>query len=807
MEVNPARFDAAPHPFAAGTRIAASAARNAASTRPCASAPRAAPGFRLPKIQRETAHGVRLRRVLMPRPRALPLRLAAAALALLGAGPLAAQSLTGADETPRVQRVEIRGVRGVDMAELRGGLVTQATRCRSVFLKPFCWVSRAGTFVEKHDLEPAELPQDELRIRVFLWRRGWRHSTVATTVTPRGDGVAVTFHVDQGPATRVRSLAVSQAAPVLGERQLRAAALPDTGAPLNVLQLDSATARLLVALHERGYGDAAARDTAVLVDSLGAAVRVTLEPGRRTTIERIEVGGNERVTDATIRDALPIREGELFRPARVEEAQRALYLTGMFQTALIAVPPAQDSAKTVAVTVREAPFRMLRTQVGFTTVDYVQAQAQFTRFNWLGGGRRLDLTGVVGRLLAPQLNGAFLFREEEPSVLSGVDDDAFLRPTWQASAQVAQPAFPAAGSSLALGVFARRRVEPSVVVDRGVGANLTFTRSLAERAPLSLVYRYEQNTVLAGDVYFCVNYGVCDRPTVQALQGRQSLSPLGVSGFVERVDDALRRTSGYTARLGLEHASQLTASDFRYNRAEAEVTRDLPLGRGTLAGRLRAGWVQGLSGTARAVGAGEEAGTILHPGTRFYAGGARSVRGFAENQLGPRILTVDPERLLRPRGDSAAAPCTAAALAGGGCDPNAVPSSEFQPRPLGGTRVMEAGIEYRRPVWGNFVGAVFVDAARVGGPELSGLADARSAVTPGFGVRYRSPIGPVRVDLGIQPSIREELAVVTQVTENGVNRLVRLDVRKRYDPLEEGGGFLGQIGSRLAIHLSIGEAF
>jgi outer membrane protein insertion porin family/translocation and assembly module TamA len=743
----------------------------------------------------------------MPRLLTARLALACAASALLGAGPLAAQSVLGGDETPRVQRVTIRGVRGVNMTELRQGLATQPTRCRSIFLKPFCWVTRAGAFVEKHDLDRAELPQDELRIRVFLWRRGWRHSDVETTVIPRGNGVAVTFDVQQGPATRVRSVRVSQAEPVLGTRQLRAAMLPDSGAPLNVLQLDSARTRLLAALWDRGYGDAAARDTVVLADSLGAAVEVTLDPGRRTTIERIDVQGNEHVTDRTIRDALPVRAGQLYRPAKVEEAQRALYLTGMFRQALISVPAAQDSAKTVAVTVQEAPFRMLLTQVGFTTVDYVQTQAQFTHYNWLGGGRRLDLTGVLGRLLASQLNGGFIFREQEQSVLSGVDEDAFLRPTWQASAQVTQPAFPASGSSLALGFFSHRRVEPAVVVDQGFGANLAFTRELADRAPLSLVYRYELNTVLAGDVYFCINYGVCDRATIQALQGRQSLSPLSVTGFVERVDDALTRNSGYTARLALEHASGLTASDFRYNRAQAEITRDLPLGRGTLAGRVHAGWVRGLSGTAEAVGAGAAEGSILHPTTRFYAGGARSVRGFAENQLGPRILTVDPKLLLTPPDTASPAPCTAARLAGGDCDPNPVPSSEFQPRPVGGTRVVQASVEYRRPVWGNFVGAVFVDAARVGDPELSELAEARTAVTPGFGVRYRSPIGPVRVDLGIRPADREELSVITQVTEEGINRLVRLDVKKRYDPLEESGGFLQQVSSRLTLHLSIGEAF
>jgi len=309
-------------------------------------------------------------------------------------------------------------------------------------------------------------------------------------------------------------------------------------------------------------------------------------------------------------------------------------------------------------------------------------------------------------------------------------------------------------------------------------------------------------------VYFCVSYGVCDPPTIEALQGQHSLSPLSLSGFVDRVDDQLLRTSGYTVRLGLDHASALTASNFRYNRADAELTRDFRVAGGTLATRVRGGWVRALGGTADAVGVGGVTGTaILHPTTRFYAGGARSVRGFTENQLGPRILTVDPDLLLARPDSATPAPCTVGSLVSGDCDPNSIASADFTPRPIGGTRLAAASVEYRRPIWGNFVGAVFVDAARVGDPALLGLAEARTAVTPGFGVRYRSPIGPVRVDLGIRPATTEDLTVVTQVTENGINRLVRLDVEKHYDPLEGNSGFLAQLTSRLALHLSIGEAF
>jgi outer membrane protein insertion porin family len=744
----------------------------------------------------------------MPRLRIAMLLLACALPPLAAAGRLRAQSSVLTAASPKLERVVISGVRGVDMAELRQGLATQPSRCRSLFIKPFCLVFKSSFFYERHTLDRKELPQDELRIRVYLWRRGWRQATVATRIEPRGAGVQVVFDVSQGDPTIVRTLTLTGADSVLGRRQIRAAALPGSGSRLNVLQLDSARVRLLAALWERGYGDAQVQDTTLPVDSLGMAVQVAVQPGRRTTVSAIDIEGNEKVSDRTVIDAMPIRVGQLYRPTRVGESQRALYLTGMFRQALVSSPAQPDSAKTIQVAVKEAPFRLLRSGVGFTTVDYVQTQAQFTQFNWLGGGRRLDVTGVVGRLGARQLNGKGFFRNAEPATLSGTPDDAFLRPTWTASAQVTQPAFPASGNSLGLGVFTHRRVEPAVVVDRGYGANATFTHDLAHRVPLSLLYRYELNTVLAGDVYFCVNYGVCDSPTIDALQGRQSLSPLSLSVLVDRVDDQLVRTSGFTARGSLEHASQLTLSDFRYNRADADFTRDLPVGKGTLAARVHGGWVKALVGTAKAVGVtatGSE--EILHPSTRVYAGGARSVRGFGENQLGPRILTLDPGKLLDRPDSTTAALCTAASLVNGSCDPNGVSSADFTPRPIGGTRVAEASIEYRRPVWRGFVGAVFVDGGRVSDPALRSLAGARTAITPGFGVRYRSPIGPVRVDLGIKSARKEELTVVTQVTENGVNRLVRLDTKKHYDPLEGNHGILGQLTSRLTLHLSIGESY
>lgn len=731
---------------------------------------------------------------------------AAAVCAPLAAQPLAAQGV-GADDQPRVERLRFRGVDAVSKKDLQASLVTQPTRCRSPAFKPFCWITDSGTFVEKRYLDRAELQRDELRIRVFYFRRGYRDARVASVVTPRGDGVEVVFEIREGLPTRTAALAVRQTESVLPERAIADVDLPRVGRPLELPELDTARIALRELLWERGYADAAVRDTVrVSDDGRSASVDILLEPGRRTTVDTVVIAGNERVSDRTIRRSLELKKGEVYRRGEVLEGQRRLYQSNLFRQALITVPPTDDTAKTIIVAVQEAPLRAFRVGVGFNTVDFVQTEGRFTRFNWLGGARRLELRAVLGNLLAPQLYDAGPFASAVPEGISGEVDDAYLRPTYQLAAEVTQPWFLSTRNSLGLGVFANRRSVPGIVIDRGYGANASFTRRLAEGVPLSATYRFEVTTVEAGGVYYCLNFGVCRPATIDALRAGQRLSPVGLGLLVDRADDPLFPTDGWTARLGTEHASAFTASDFRYNRVSGEMVRYLPLGPGVLAGRVRAGWVRPLDSTADATGvdAATDEG-ILHPRKRFYAGGARSVRGYGENQLGPRVLTVAPAALDSAGGVAA---CTAPDATAAGCNLQKVPNDAFTPRPLGGTRVVEGSVEFRFPVWGQLGGAVFVDGATVGEGGINPLARGKTAVTPGFGVRYRSPVGPIRVDLGIKPTLTEELPVVTQTTDaEGFNQIVPLPLTKQYNPVGEGDGILAQLANRLQLHLSIGEAF
>ena len=179
------------------------------------------------------------------------------------------------------------------------------------------------------------------------------------------------------------------------------------------------------------------------------------------------------------------------------------------------------------------------------------------------------------------------------------------------------------------------------------------------------------------------------------------------------------------------------------------------------------------------------------------------MRGFGEIHLGPRVLTVPIEVLQR--NDSLNVACTSGVDVTA-CNPNAgtMADRDFEPRPMGGNLLIEGSVEARFPVWRELIGAVFVDAGLLRQNENPSLPRRRAAITPGFGGRYRSPVGPIRADIGFNPGSTESLPVVTENVVNGEKTLVTLQQRRIYSPAKS--GFAGVL-SRMVLHLSIGEAF
>ena len=710
-----------------------------------------------------------------------------------------------------VTDVTLRGVHEADAEELEASLATQASECRGLIYQPFCWFSNSETFVVRRYLDRMEVRRDEARIALFYWLRGFRHASATANIERTDDGVRVVFDVVEGPPTTVRDILVTQADSVLPRAAIDAAMQITTGSPFDIVALDSSITRLYDALWERGYADATIEvDTGTVADTGAARVAtidVRVAPNARTTVGAIAVTGNDDVAARSIRRLLTFEPGDIYRRGDVVRSQRNLILSGLFKSAEITAHPSGDSAKVITVRAAEADLRNLDLSAGFNSIDYAQLDARFTRLNFLGGARELSVAATVGNLLSRSLSRIGLFESG-----NDLDDGRFRQLTWQGSIDFTQPWFLGEPNELGLSVFGHRSIVPNIVIDRGYGARSSLTRTIAPRATATLGYAYESSAVDAGDVYFCVTFGVCIQSTIRALARQHTLSPTSLVGQIDRTNDALQPTRGYRARLGLEHASALTISDFRYTRAAFDASVYRPIGRGAvLAGRLRLGWVDALASTNSALGVGGlDPDGVVHPRKRFFAGGARSVRGFGENQLGPRILTVSPAALTDT---TLVDPCTEAELTTGTCNPNirGLDASAFQPQPLGGTALADVSVEYRFRITEPLDGAVFVDAALIGTDTFSDLLGATGAITPGAGVRLDTPIGPVRLDLGLRPRLVEDLPVITQVTaEDGTTRLVRLETFRRYDPTERSGGsgnLWRQIVERLTLHLAVGPAF
>jgi len=712
-----------------------------------------------------------------------------------------------------VRRLTIAGASHVDVAELEQSIATQATTCASILLVPFCAFSHSPTIQNRSYLDQTEFQRDVLRIRLFYWLRGYRDATVDTSVVKTGPRqVNVTFTIHENAPTIIRSLAITADSNlVAGRARNRIFDMLHEKEPLDLVRLDSMRVELQRLAWNRGHGDAVVDTTVVVDDSARIAdVAVTLVPNHVTTIGKITVTGTQRVSQAVVLHALAFRPGDLYRQMTLLESQRNLYESSLFKFAQIQVPQQLDSVKRVNVDVSEAPLHEVRAGPGIDNVDFAQVTAQYTSYNLLGGARRLDVSATAGNLFASSLSGRGIFRDVAAYVPDSQSVSPFLQPTFNASIDLKQPSFLRRASNTAsIGVFTHRTINPGVFIDKGYGGQVTFTNEVAIRAPVSLGYRYEINRVEASDVYFCVNYGVCDPSTINTLRTHQSLSPLVLTGYVDRSNVPLGPTRGYTARIDFESASQFTGSDYRYNRAfiDAATYSGRRRTRHVFSTHLRAGWVQALEG-------GDVSG-VLHPRKRFYAGGANSVRGYAENQLGPRILTIDASTLVANATSIGGGICGRTLQTILFCDPNSakLPRSDFIAQPLGGTTLLEGSIEYRFPFPGNgtwaeqFTGAVFLDGATVGHadignvPPISSRVNGTAAVTPGFGVRYSSPIGPVRVDLGLNPNRAEDLAVVTAVPDGaGQTRIVPLP---RTHNFTQASNFWG----RFVFHISIGEAY
>jgi outer membrane protein insertion porin family len=660
-------------------------------------------------------------------------------------------------QRPEVTALRFEGNQTFSGGTLANAILTRPTECKNAILLPFCWAGREFALTPAF-FNARTFDFDHARVLTFYRRQGFRQVEVDTVlVRPTPTTIEITFRIREGEPVRVGTFDVQGV-----EDPSLLAGLPiRAGDRLNLMALQVAADTLTERLQNRGYPQAEVfRDVFVPRGSLEGEVLLDVFPGPAARFGPIEVAGQVEVSEAVIRRMIPFEEGSPYSRDALFDAQRNLYGMEIFRQATVLADLAYepDSIVPIRVQVAEGNTRGVRAGGGWNTADCFATEARWASRNFYGGGRRVVLRGRVSNVLTP------VFSE---TICSGAGSGDYAKLDWLLSADLTQPWLLSPRNTLTVGLFAERQSVPDIFIREALGTNLSLTRIVGRNSPMTLSWQPQLRRLAAAEVFFCTNFLVCNSAEISILESANRLSPLTLRFVRDRTDRAIAPTRGFTLATEVEVAGAFTLSDFAYRRAVLEwtgfhaLTRDL-----VLAARLRGGWIGAseFKPLSRSASTDLDANlAISPPEKRFYAGGANSVRGYGQGQLGPRVVTVPVQTLLFPYRGEGAAVCSPERVASLLCDAGALDAAAFDPpRPTGGSTVFEGNLELRFPIWDPFVsGVAFADVGQVWSePDAARLREA--VVSPGIGLRYWTPIGPVRLDLAYRPEPFRSLPVVTQ---------------------------------------------
>jgi outer membrane protein assembly complex protein YaeT len=638
---------------------------------------------------------------------------------------------------------------------------------------------RALGLGEKKYFDETEFRRDVLRLTLLYRVSGYLQVRVDTVVRRAKDDVRIKFLITEGPAVRVRSIDITGAEGIVPRHNLLRDIPLGVGDPFNRIRLEWAADTIQAEVRDRGYPFAEVfRSYDVNEDSLSARVRFQVDPGVRGRVDTVIVEGTRQIAPYVVRRMIPLHPGDWFSQSALYRSQRDLYRLGVFGYVNVSLADSvpegpQDSTVAVRVQVAEGKLRHVRAGAGYGTVDCFRVLTSWTASNVLGGGRVLDLTARVSKLGAGDPLSAGFEHWPCTALREDVGTDRF-KLNYSVTASFQEPHLFSRLTTGALSLSAERHSEIQAYRRDAISAGVLVTRQNRWDVPVTLGYSVSLSQTFAEPAIFCSFLNVCRLEDAElfSLQRWQSTVSLG---FVrDRANSVLDPTRGSAVSAEARYASRFLGSDslIQFAKGVAEVAAYYPLGRHTtFAWRLRGGGI-----VSPQLGFSGQNVRYIPPSERFYAGGANSVRGFGQNQMGPVVRVLSVDTTTQP------------------VDTVTVTVAS------GGNSLIIGNAELRFPLpgfGGQLSGAAFVDMGQLfeRHQELVDLSQTR--VTPGMGIRIATPLGPMRLDVAYNGYLPE----AGPLYERLGSELVLLD--PLYRP-ERTGSWVSQ---HLTIHFSVGQAF
>ncbi len=569
-------------------------------------------------------------------------------------------------------------------------------------------------------------------ISALYYDRGYLTVSISTPrvmLTPDKSGIEVSITINEGPRYRIRQLRVyergpsgKEVEPIDGRRALAAMIRARPGDYFNRAELLEDLGSIRTLYRDHGHANVEANpQTRLDQERHEVDIVVPIVRGPLVYFERIEFRGNSKTRDKVIRREMEVTEGELFHETRLEKSRGRITALGFFERVDISTEEGSAPDKVqVNIEVTERPTGTFQVGAGFSSIENFIATAQVQQANLFGYGQSLSLQAQVSGL-RQLVNLRFFepyFLDSRFSASIDLFDQLRIFNDFSQSSR---------GGSL---TFGYPLVSPELT------ASMTYTGELDE------VSTQTQSTFLGTSSAV----SVFTRLPLANLFSDGFTSSLRPALTYDTRDNRLFPTAGLYLRGSTEVASSTLASDNEFIRHRFVGRFYYP---------LTTGLVLKLNTEGGHVTSPSEEGVPIF--ARFFLGGILDVRGYRFRTIGPRI------------------PLTA------NTDPNSAPIRNGAN--IGGNLMYFQNLELEFPILDKvgIRGVLFTDAGNAWNLEdvycestkgnvrfeevspcfngLDSLANLRTSW--GFGIRWFSPLGPLRFEWGFpfDPLPYEETSV------------------------------------------------
>lgn len=603
-----------------------------------------------------------------------------------------------------VRRIRFVGNRHISGGDLRGIMQTGETGFFS--------------FLTNNDnYQDEKFDEDVTRLQAIYYDRGYLTMRVGTPrieLTPDRRFIDITIPLVEGPRFRIGRLRVveqdddgNEVEPLGGRRTVRELVAADPGDWFSRTALGQSLLAVTRHYRDAGYAHVDVQpETDLDLERNTVDLSIVVRRGPLTYIERINVRGNTKTRDSVIRREFRIAEGALYSQTQLETSRAFVQALGYFER--VELSESEGSAPdriVVNVEVAERPTGTFNVGAGFSSIEAFIFTAQVQQQNLFGNGQSLNL----------QLQ------------LSGLRQLVQL--------QFVEPYFFETNWTFAIELFKTVRQFSSFTRD-STGGSLSFGHPIFDRR-LSLFAQYRADYVQigprtggfgAGQGLFQLNLLPIDNNFQNGLQ-----SSLRLTITWDSRDNRIYPNNGIYASWSTEVADEVLGSAASWVRHRAFFRWYWELFSGVVL-KMNTEW--GLIASRQAPGP-----PVFE---RFYLGGIFNVRGFPLNSLGPRVGI--PRSFTPPDG-------------------GIVPQFGEQ---VGGNMQFYYNLELEFPIIQQvgIRGVIFTDGGNTWNldqyiceiAEISDYASSSDAcrvdlldirTSWGFGIRWISPLGPLRFEWGI----------------------------------------------------------